>query len=136
MTLALKQRLKAYGIVITGLLVLSVYLYIIETAWDEKRPDLYEEQVDLTPPSISPVLHHNNRNSFMSIDFSKQIKESKVIQERLAHEDPYYNATRDAEITKSELDGLTKIQERGMMIGKSLRSLTEFSEQLSGSPYY
>jgi len=109
MTLALKQRLKAYGIVITGLLVLSVYLYIVETIWDEKRPDLYEEQVDLTPPSISP-------DSFMSIDFSKQIKESKVIQERLAHEDPYYNATRDAEITKSELDGLTKIQERGMMI--------------------
>ena len=95
MTLALKQRLKFYGITITGLLVLSVYLYIVETIWDEKRPDLYEEQVDLTPPSISP-------DSFMSIDFSKQIKESKVIQERLAHEDPSY--------TKEELDDLERIQ--------------------------
>jgi len=110
MTLALKQRLKAYGIVITGLLVLSVYLYIIETAWDEKRPDLYEEQVGLDPLPASPVLHYNKALG----DESRNIK--RIVD--------------DLRIIKEELDGLERIQERGMMIGKSLRSLTDFSEQL------
>ena len=80
MTLALKQRLKAYGIVITGLLVLSVYLYIVETIWDEKRPDLYEEQVDLTPPSISPVLHYNKALGDESRNINKIVNDLRIIK--------------------------------------------------------